>query len=139
MVSDPRDRCRPGTSEAVTRGIRVTVEAQYSPEHSQPTQQHWFFLYTVRVANESHDTVQLISRHWIITDASGGEEEVKGLGVVGQQPVLERGQAFEYTSGCPLTTPYGSMRGTYQLVTRSGERFETQIAPFALHAPYTVH
>jgi ApaG protein len=123
----------------VTRGVRVTVEAQYSPQHSQPAQQQWFFLYTVRIANERPDTVQLISRHWIITDGAGYVEEVKGLGVVGQQPVLHEGEAFEYTSGCPLATPFGSMRGTYQLVTSDGERFDTEIASFTLRAPYTVH
>jgi ApaG protein len=128
-----------GASEAVTRGVRVTVLAQYSPQRSQPSQQQWFFLYTVRIANEGEVTVQLISRHWIITDGMGQVEEVRGLGVVGQQPVLERGQAFEYTSGCPLTTPFGSMHGTYQLVTESGDRFDTEIAPFTLEAPYTVH
>jgi ApaG protein len=129
------------TSEAVTRGIRVSVRARFAAEHSQPSQQRWFFLYTVRIANEGPDTVQLISRHWIITDGVGTTEEVRGLGVVGQQPTLEPGESFEYTSGCPLSTPFGSMRGTYQLVPvaqRSGA-FDVEIAAFALEAPYTVH
>lgn len=129
----------PGASEAVTRGVRVAVEARYSVEHSEPTQQQWFFLYTVRIVNESEPTVQLISRHWIITDAVGEVEEVKGLGVVGQQPVLARGESFEYTSGCPLSTPFGQMHGSYQMVTDRGEPFDIEIAPFTLQAPYTIH
>ena len=139
MATDARKLQGTGVSEAVTRGIRVRVEARYAPERSQPAQDQWFFLYTVRIANESPITVQLISRHWIITDGAGQIEEVRGLGVVGQQPVLERGEAFEYTSGCPLSTPFGSMHGTYQLVTDTGDRFDTEIAPFTLEAPYTVH
>jgi ApaG protein len=129
----------PGASEAVTRGIRVNVEAQYSPQHSQPTHGQWFFLYTVRIVNEGQETVQLVSRHWVISDATDHVEEVRGLGVVGQQPVLAPGESFEYTSGCPLTTPFGVMRGTYQMLTRAGERFETEIAPFYLQGPYSVH
>ena len=139
MAIDARKLQGTGISEAVTRGIRIRVEARYAPQRSQPSQEQWFFLYTVRIANESDVTVQLISRHWIITDGAGQVEEVRGLGVVGQQPVLERGEAFEYTSGCPLSTPFGSMHGTYQLVTDTGERFDTEIAPFTLEAPYTVH
>ncbi len=139
MPANEPEAPTPATSEAVTRGIRISVEAEYSPQHSQPWQEHWFFLYTVRIANESEETVQLVSRHWIITDATGTTEEVRGLGVVGQQPVLEPGDAFEYTSGCPLSSPFGSMRGSYQMVTGQGERFETEIASFTLRAPYTVH
>ena len=127
------------TSEAVTRGIRIHVTSQYSAEHSQPFQNQWFFLYTIEISNESEETVQLISRHWIITDASNHVEEVRGLGVVGKQPVLAPGESFEYTSGCPLTTPFGSMRGTYQMVTVNGKRFDVEVAPFALTEPYTVH
>ena len=127
------------TSEAVTQGIRVQVTAQYSPEHSQPHQNKWFFLYTVEISNEGSDTVQLISRHWIITDANHQVEEVRGPGVVGKQPVLAPGESFQYTSGCPLPTPFGSMRGTYQMVTGNGEPFDVEIAAFALTEPYTVH
>ena len=127
------------TSEAVTQGIRVQVTAQYSPEHSQPHQNKWFFLYTVEISNEGSETVQLISRHWIITDANHHVEEVRGPGVVGKQPVLAPGKSFQYTSGCPLPTPFGSMRGTYQMVTANGARFDVEIAAFALTEPYTVH
>lgn len=127
------------TSEAVTRGVRVYVESEYSPERSRPHHNEWFFLYTIRISNEGTETVQLLTRHWIITDATGHVEEVRGPGVVGQQPVLAPGQSFEYTSGCPLATPFGSMKGTYQMVTRDGEQFDAQIAPFELSEPYTVH
>jgi ApaG protein len=127
------------TSEAVTCNVRVEVESQYAPERSQPFQNEWFFDYTVRITNERDETVQLLSRHWIITDATGHTQEVKGPGVVGEQPVLGPGESFQYTSGCPLPTSTGVMRGTYQMVTEDGEHFDVEIAPFALHEPYTVH
>src|ERR1700685_3576603 len=123
------------SSEATTRNIRVSVKAQYDPSRSSPQQNRWFFLYTVTIANEGHDTVQLISRHWVIIDGMGKVEEVQGPGVVGNQPVLAPGQHFEYTSGCPLTTPFGSMHGTYQMVNQSEQPFDIQIAPFTLTEP----
>ncbi|HXV59124.1 MAG TPA: Co2+/Mg2+ efflux protein ApaG [Vicinamibacteria bacterium] len=119
--------------------MRVRVVSRFSPEHSHPEQQRWFFLYTVEIHNQSDDTVQLLSRHWIVENADKKIEEVRGPGVVGQQPVLAPGQSFEYTSACHLTTPFGSMRGTYQMVTEQGTRFEVTIAPFTLSEPYTVH
>ncbi len=125
------------TSEAVTNGIRIRVTSQFS--HFHPGQQRWYFSYTVRIANEGTDTVQLVSRHWIITNGTNDVEEVKGPGVVGNQPTLGPGQSFEYTSGCPLTTPFGSMRGTYQMVRRDGDDFDAEVAEFALTEPYTVH
>jgi ApaG protein len=127
------------SSEAVTNNVRVEVESQYAPDQSQPFQSHWFFYYTVRISNEGDDTVQLLSRHWIITDCTGHTEEVRGPGVVGEQPVLAPGESFQYTSGCPLKTSTGVMRGTYQMVTADGEHFDVEIAPFALHEPYTIH
>lgn len=127
------------SSEAVTNHVRVEVESEYAPERSQPFQSEWFFLYTIRITNEGDETVQLLSRHWIATDANGRTEEVKGPGVVGEQPVLKPGESFQYTSGWPLTTPSGVLRGTYQMVTEGGDHFEVEIAPFALHEPYTVH
>jgi ApaG protein len=127
------------SSEAVTNNVRVEVESQYAPERSQPFQNQWFFHYTVRISNEGDETVQLLSRHWIITHGSGHIEEVKGPGVVGEQPVLAPGESFEYTSRCQLTTPKGSMRGTYQMVTEDGAHFDVEIAPFTLHEAYTVH
>ena len=139
-MSEPRDQpLHASSSEAVTNNVRVEVESRYAPEHSQPFDSEWFFHYTVRISNEGGETVQLMSRHWIITDATGHVEEVRGAGVVGEQPVLRPGESFEYTSGCPLKTKTGVMRGTYQMATAGGRRFEVQIAPFALHEPYTVH
>ena len=125
------------TSEAVTNSIRVTVTSQFS--HAAPHRNRWFFIYKVRISNEGTDTVQLISRHWIITTGSNEVEEVKGPGVVGHQPTLAPGQSFEYTSGCPLATAFGSMRGSYQMVTSDGSGFDAEIAEFALTEPYTVH
>ena len=126
-------------SEAVTRGIRISVETQYDPTRSSPQQSQWFFLYTIRITNEGPITAQLMTRHWIITDATGHVEEVKGPGVVGEQPVLAQGQSFEYTSGCPLTTPFGSMRGSYQMTTADGEQFDAEIAEFILREPHAMH
>jgi ApaG protein len=127
------------TSEAVTRGIRVRVFSQYSPERSQPAHNQWVFLYTVEITNEASETVQLLTRHWIITDGHGRVEEVNDAGVVGEQPVLEPGDAFKYTSGCRLATSFGMMHGTYQMSTGQGETFDVEIAPFTLSEPYTVH
>lgn len=127
------------TSEAVTHGIRVTVRSEYAPDRSRPADQHWFFLYTITIKNESEGTVQLLSRHWVITNADGQVQEVRGPGVVGEQPVLAPGQAFTYTSGCPLTTSFGRMEGTYQMTTPAGESFDVIIAAFTLSEPYTVH
>jgi ApaG protein len=127
------------TSEASTRGIRVSVQSEYAPDRSKPGQQQWFFLYTITIANDSEATVQLVSRHWIITDGAGRVEEVKGPGVVGQQPVLAPGESFTYTSGCSLGTPFGKMEGTYQMVAKSGDAFDATVAPFTLSEPYTVH
>ena len=126
-------------SEAVTRGIRVEVEAQYVPERSLPEESKWFFSYRVRISNEGDSRVQLLSRHWVITDAHGRTEEVRGTGVVGEQPVLEPGESFEYTSFCPLGTPFGSMHGTYQMAREDGGTFDAEIAPFALAEPFSIH
>ena len=126
-------------SVAVTRGIRVEVNAEYIPERSGPADSHWFFAYHIRISNEGAEAVKLVSRHWIITDAHGEEEEVRGPGVVGAHPELEPGEQFEYTSFCPLETSFGSMRGTYQMVTRTGEPFDVEIAAFALVEPYSVN
>ena len=99
-------------SEAVTHGVRVSVRARFVPERSNPGDGEWFFAYSIEITNESDRTVQLLSRHWIITDADGKVEEVRGPGVVGQQPILGPGQSFEYTSACPLITSFGVMQGT---------------------------
>jgi ApaG protein len=126
-------------SEAVTHGLRVEVEARYSADHSNPAANQWFFLYTIHIANEGSESCQLVSRHWVIRNATGRVEEVRGPGVVGQQPVLEPGESFEYTSGCPLDTPFGSMEGSYQMVTGNGARFDAEIARFELREPGAIH
>jgi ApaG protein len=126
-------------SEAVTRGIRVEVQSVFVPERSDPDDAQWFFAYRVRITNEGDEPAQLVSRHWVIIDGHGRVEEVRGPGVVGEQPMLGPGEAFEYTSACPLRTASGTMHGTYQMVTPDGERFDAEIAPFALGEPETVH
>lgn len=127
------------TSMAVTRNVRVRVRCEYAPERSNPGAHQWFFVYTITITNEGEETVQLLTRHWVITDGDNQVEEVRGPGVVGQQPVLRPGESFTYSSGCPLPTPFGAMEGTYQMVTASGGHFDARIASFALSEPYTVH
>lgn len=127
------------TSTAVTRGIRVHVESQYVPQHSTPSAKRYAFAYKVRITNESGDTVQLRTRHWVITHGDGTVEEVRGAGVVGEQPQLRPGQTFEYTSGCMLPTPRGTMHGSYRFVTESGDDFDAEIARFALELPYSLN
>ena len=127
------------TSEATTRGIKVEVESRFDPSRSRPEAGFWFFLYTVTISNKSETTVQLLRRQWVIVDAHGEVEHVEGEGVVGEQPVLEPGEAFQYTSGCPLGTEIGTMHGTYQMVDSEGDTFEVEISPFTLSKPYTVH
>ena len=117
----------------------MRVEPRFDETRSQPQAGRWFFIYTVTMRNEGEETVQLLTRRWIITDGTGKVEEVRGPGVVGEHPVLEPGGAYRYSSGCPLETPVGTMEGSYEMVTRSGERFEVEIAPFTLCEPGTVH
>ncbi len=126
-------------SEAVTNNVRVEVQSAFAPEHSQPFERVWSFYYTVRITNEGRETVQLVRRHWIITDSTGHVEEVRGPGVVGVQPVLAPGESFQYTSGCRLNTPTGVMRGTYHMTSLDDGPFDVEIAPFALSEPYTIH
>ncbi len=123
-------------SDAVTHQIRVEVLSRHSPENSRPGE--WVFEYTVRITNLGRETVQLLSRHWIIRDALERTREIKGPGVVGEQPVLAPGASFKYSSWCPLKTPTGSMHGTYQMVRADGSEFDIEIAAFELRAPYTV-
>ena len=126
-------------SEATTRGVHVRVESKLDPGRSAPQHDHWFFLYTVTITNHGEETVQLLSRHWIITNGEGHVEEVQGPGVVGEQPILGPGQSFQYTSGCPLPTAFGFMRGTYKMLTKSGEQFDAEIADFELSEPYSIN
>ena len=126
-------------SEAVTESIRVEVLARHAPETASANKGEWVFQYTVRITNQGAEAVQLLSRHWIITDALEQVREVKGPGVIGQQPVLKPGESFKYSSWCPLPTPTGMMHGTYRMARATGEQFDIEIAPFALKAAYTVH
>ena len=119
--------------------MKVRVESAYSPERSQPARNRWFFFYTVQISNEGTETVQLVSRHWIITDATGHVEEVKGPGVVGEQPVLMPGEQFEYSSGTALATAQGSMRGSFLCVTERGDVFHAPVAEFLLGTSNSLH
>jgi ApaG protein len=126
-------------STALTRGILVTVRSEYIPERSSLSSREFAFAYTVQIENQGEAAAQLRSRHWIITDANGEVQEVRGDGVVGAQPLLHPGERFEYTSWCVIPTPTGSMRGTYQMVRPSGERFDAEIAAFRLGLPHTLN
>lgn len=140
-------------SDTTTRGVRITVQPAYSAVESDPANNYYKFIYRIRIRNDSDRTVQLVSRHWIIVDANGERQEVRGSGVVGRQPVLEPGQAFEYASFCPLGTPWGTMEGSYQMreparlagqspgapaegeQASAGETFDARIARFFLVCP----
>ncbi|MBU6272722.1 MAG: Co2+/Mg2+ efflux protein ApaG [Betaproteobacteria bacterium] len=119
--------------------LEVTVQPRYLPDQSDPSAGQYAFAYTVRITNAGTVPAQLISRHWVITDGNGKVVEVKGLGVVGHQPLLAPGQSFEYTSGSQIATPAGSMHGSYFCVAEDGERFEAPIPAFALSMPRTLH
>ncbi len=124
--------------EQVTRDIRIRVFPEYSEEQSTPEESYYFWTYTVEIANEGLETVQLKSRLWRITDGRGRTEEVRGPEVVGQTPVIEPGQSFTYTSGCPLPTPSGIMVGSYQMTGEDGTLFDIAIPAFSLDSPYAV-
>jgi ApaG protein len=121
--------------ESETRGIIVRVSVSYLPEQSKPQRGRWFWAYHIRIENTSDETVQLLTRHWIITDGRGARHTVEGEGVVGEQPLIDPGASFDYVSGCPLSTPSGSMQGSYHMVDAQGEAFDVAIPKFALLAP----
>ena len=121
---------------AVTRAIRVDVEPIYLEEQSEPANGQFVWAYRVQIGNEGAETVQLISRYWHITDGLGRIQEVRGAGVVGEQPILNPGEAYEYTSGTPLPTPSGIMRGTYEMKTPAGDKFDIEIPAFSLDSPH---
>lgn len=125
----------PEYSDTTTEGIRIGAAAFYIPEHSDPDRDRYVFGYNILIANHSDTPVQLLSRHWTIIDASGHREEVRGPGVVGQTPRLEPGQAFKYQSFCPLSTPWGTMEGTYQMQRDDGTLFDARIGRFYLFKP----
>jgi ApaG protein len=120
---------------ATTSEVTVRVSVSFLPEQSEPARGRWFWAYHVRVENGARTAVQLIGRHWTIADGRGGRHEVKGEGVVGEQPIIEPGGAFDYVSGCPLTTPTGWMEGSYQMVSADGRAFSVAIPRFPLVAP----
>ena len=124
---------------ATTRGVEVTAEAFYLPEHSEPADDVYNFAYRIRLQNHGTDIVQLISRHWIITDSTGKVTEVQGEGVVGKQPVLAPGEAFEYVSGSRMESPMGTMQGTYQMIIPDGDEFDITIPTFALAVPSAIN
>lgn len=126
-------------AESRKYAIEVSVETAYLPEQSEPEAGRHAFSYHIRIVNAGSVAAQLISRHWIITDAEGAVQEVRGLGVVGHQPLLQPGQEFEYSSGCVLTTPVGTMKGSYQMTAEDGTQFEAPIAEFLLSMPRTLH
>jgi ApaG protein len=126
-------------SVATTNGIRVEVVSKFLPERSSPRHRQFLFAYHVTISNEGDEAAQLLSRRWIITDANGEVQTIEGPGVVGAQPVLEPGMAYEYTSFCPLPTPFGTMQGHYVMIRPDGEKFDAEIAPFMLAVPNAVN
>jgi len=127
------------TSSASTQGILVEVQSEYLDDQSNPGSRRFVFAYTITITNHSKEVVQLRSRHWIITNALGQSEEVKGPGVVGEQPILSPGDSFRYTSGAVLPTERGTMQGSYQMHRADGAQFDAQIAPFLLERPYSLN
>ena len=123
--------------KAVTHDIQVTVLPDFLAEQSDASENRYVWSYTIEIANLGELTVQLVSRHWIITDANGRREDVQGPGVVGEQPILRPGDAFRYTSGCPLSTPSGIMVGTYRMVDEDGRSFDIDIPAFSLDSPFS--
>ncbi len=119
--------------------IQVTVNTAYIPEQSDPAADRYVFAYTISIANQGTAAAQLISRHWIITDSEQQTQEVRGLGVVGEQPFLRPGESFEYTSGTAISTPVGTMRGSYQMVAEDGQKFDAEIPEFTLSMPRVLH
>jgi ApaG protein len=124
---------------ATTQGVRVTVRSRYLPEQSDMRASRYVFAYTIHIDNQSAERVQLVSRHWLIVHGTGKKEEVRGPGVVGKQPVIPPGAGFEYTSGCVLSTPHGTMQGTYEMVRPDGSSFQAEIPAFSLAAPHALN
>ena len=120
---------------AETRGVIVRVSVSYLPEQSEPRRGRWFWAYHIRIENEGLMSVQLLTRHWIITDGRGARHSVEGEGVVGEQPLIMPGASFDYVSGCPLATPTGHMQGSYHMLGEDGSAFDVDIPKFALVAP----
>lgn len=134
-----KGECRVSPNQAPGNRIQVLGDSTYLPEHSDPARQRYVFSYTMVIRNRGQVGARLLSRHWIITDAEGSVQEVRGDGVVGEQPYLEPGTEYRYSSGSLLPTPVGSMRGSYQMVTADGHRFEADIPPLTLSVPGALH
>lgn len=132
MLGDP-------VAEGTKYHISINVNTTYLADQSDPSADRYVFAYTINIANTGTVAAQLISRHWIITDAENVVQEVKGLGVVGEQPLLQPGESFEYTSGTAMATPVGTMQGSYQMVAEDGNKFDAEIAPFTLSMPRVLH
>jgi len=122
-------------SNTLTKGVRIIVQPRYVPEQSEPAESQYLFAYHITIRNEGTETVQLLSRHWVITNGEGKVDEVRGPGVVGYQPTLKSGEEFQYTSGCPLGTPVGTMHGSFQMTTENGAQFDAIIDAFRLAVP----
>jgi ApaG protein len=122
--------------QSLTDHIEITVEPEFQEDRSDPSTGRYFWSYTIEIANRGSRTVQLVSRHWRITDSNGKLNEVRGAGVVGEQPVLREGESFRYTSGCPLPTPSGFMGGSYRMVDETGDSFDVEIPTFSLDSPH---
>lgn len=127
---------KPAMYSETTRSIKITVKPVYLEDQSSPTENHFVWAYHIRIENHGGDTVQLRNRYWRITDSLGRVQEVRGAGVVGEQPVLKPGESYEYTSGTPLPTPSGIMVGAYQMESESGERFDVAVPAFSLDSPH---
>jgi len=125
--------------QRVTRGIKVVVEPRYLDNQSKPDENHFVWAYTITLENHGRETVTLRTRYWKIIDAFGKVQEVRGAGVVGEEPTLKPGDSFQYTSGCPLATPSGFMAGAYQMETAAGEMFNVDIPAFSLDSPHEKH
>jgi ApaG protein len=126
-------------AEANRYEVKVAVQTRYVEDQSDPEEARFIFSYTVTITNTGTVPAQLISRHWIILDSAETEQQIRGLGVIGQQPLLKAGEKFEYTSGCALNTPVGTMRGSYQMVAEDGTQFEAEIPEFTLAMPRILH
>ncbi len=126
-------------SEAVTAGVRVRVRSVYLEDRSDPVHDHWMHAYEITLANEGMHSAKLMARHWIITNSHGAQDHVRGRGVVGETPRLKPGETFQYTSGCPLSTPMGTMHGSFRMERDDGTLFDVEVAPFTLAEPFAVN
>ena len=127
------------SASAVTEGVRIDVRSEYSHSRSAPNNNHWFFVYTITITNEGEDAAKLVNRHWVITNAAGEVSEVRGPGVVGENPRLAPGESFTYTSACPLETSFGTMSGTYEFERDDGLKFSAKVPTFSLAMPYAIN